>query len=457
MGRFHLAERRLLLLVGDLSFGVAALLLVTYVQGSWESSGNAPVPVWCAVLLVIDLIITRATDALDLRRASNPFSGAYDAGRAWVVASLLSLAVPYLSAPLLGSRYAVVQFLGVGLLLRISWRAIYATVASQPVQASRYLIVGRGPGVATIAQAITTDLGADHEVVGVVAEGPAPTNIDLSEPPHLGDLDALATVVSGRGVTTIVLATGGEMSPTLQRLVIDAYEAGIRVIPMPTLYEDVTGRVLVDHAQEFWTATLPQLEQDWAYRLVTRVRDVVVGVIGLVITGLLLPVVVVALRLSGRGPILYRQTRLGKGGRPFTIWKFRSMVPDAEAIGGAQWSHRGDARVTRVGRVLRATRLDEFPQFWNILLGEMSLVGPRPERPEFIAALEASVPFYRIRLAVRPGLTGWAQVKAPYASSEADTLVKFQYDLYYLRHQSLYLDVLILVKTIGVVVGLRGV
>ena len=132
------------------------------------------------------------------------------------------------------------------------------------------------------------------------------------------------------------------------------------------------------------------------------------------------------------------------------------MVPDAEANGGAQWARPGDARVPTVGMLLRASRLDEFPQFWNVLRGEMSVVGPRPERPELVDRLEAAVPFYRVRLAVLPGLTGWAQVRAPYAASEAETLVKFEYDLYYLRHQSLYLDLLIMVKTLGVVARFRG-
>ena len=163
-----------------------------------------------------------------------------------------------------------------------------------------------------------------------------------------------------------------------------------------------------------------------------------------------------ALRIEGPGPVFYRQVRVGHRGRPFTLWKFRSMVPDAEASAGVQWAVPGDTRITRVGRLLRRTRLDEAPQFWNVLRGQMSMVGPRPERPEFVDQLASVIPLYRLRHAVRPGLTGWAQVKAPYAATEAEALTKLEYDLYYLRNQSHYLDLLVIAKTVWVVLGLKG-
>lgn len=163
------------------------------------------------------------------------------------------------------------------------------------------------------------------------------------------------------------------------------------------------------------------------------------------------------MRLSGPGPIFYTQRRLGLRGRPFTVWKFRTMVTNAEQNGQAQWAKPDDPRVTRVGRFLRRCHLDELPQLWNVLRGEMSLVGPRPERPEFVALLEQQIPLYRVRLLARPGLTGWAQVKQPHASTVADTVRKLEYDLYYLAHRSLYLDLLILLKTLSVALRLRGI
>jgi len=170
----------------------------------------------------------------------------------------------------------------------------------------------------------------------------------------------------------------------------------------------------------------------------------------------LAPLVWLANALTSRGPLFYRQERVGKGGRPFEVIKFRSMVPDAEQACGAVWSCEGDARITPVGRFLRRTRLDEVPQFWNVLRGEMSLIGPRPERPGFVEELAASIPFYRVRHAVKPGITGWAQVRYAYGASVADALIKLQYDLYYIKHQGPYLDLSILIKSVQVVLGMRG-
>jgi lipopolysaccharide/colanic/teichoic acid biosynthesis glycosyltransferase len=164
----------------------------------------------------------------------------------------------------------------------------------------------------------------------------------------------------------------------------------------------------------------------------------------------------VAVKLSSPGPIFFRQRRVGLGGKPFKINKFRSMRQDAEATTGAVWARHGDPRVTRVGSVLRKSRLDEIPQLWNVLAGDMSFVGPRPERPEFDDELEREIPFYRARRAVRPGLTGWAQVCHKYTNTTLETLHKVEYDLYYIKNASLYLDLLIMLRTIGVVLKFRG-
>lgn len=179
----------------------------------------------------------------------------------------------------------------------------------------------------------------------------------------------------------------------------------------------------------------------------TRAVDLAAGSIGCLVTLLLLPVVALAIRLDDGGPVFFRQRRVGLGGRAFRLLKFRTMAPDAERD-GPRWAAVGDARVTRVGRFLRASHLDETPQFWNVLKGEMSLIGPRPERPEFVAELERRIPGYRDRFRVRPGLTGWAQVNYRYGDSVGAAAEKLQYDLYYIRRRSVALDFLIVLKTV---------
>jgi lipopolysaccharide/colanic/teichoic acid biosynthesis glycosyltransferase len=192
------------------------------------------------------------------------------------------------------------------------------------------------------------------------------------------------------------------------------------------------------------------------FAFVKRSVDLLAGIAGLSLTGLVAVPVALANLIWSPGPLFYWQTRVGKAGQPFSLVKLRTMVPDAEQESGAVWATEGDDRVTAVGVVLRRARLDELPQFWNVLKGEMSLIGPRPERPEFVAALVREVPFYQARHAVRPGITGWAQVRYAYGSSVRDALVKLQYDLYYIKHQSFYLELSIMVKTAAVMLGLKG-
>jgi exopolysaccharide biosynthesis polyprenyl glycosylphosphotransferase len=243
--------------------------------------------------------------------------------------------------------------------------------------------------------------------------------------------------------------------------VMDAYEQGVKVVPMPLLYERITGRVPVEHIDQHWSVVfLPVSGNDGLvdpYPFLKRAMDVLMGLIGLVAFVLLLPFVALAIRLDSKGGIFYFQERLGVNGCVFRLIKFRSMVQNAEAETGAVFSGRGDARVTRVGKFMRKTRLDELPQVINVLRGDMSFVGPRPERPEHVIRLQAKIPFYRTRMIVRPGLTGWAQVRYDYGATDEDAMVKLQYDLYYIRHQSLLLDVNILLRTVGKVLSMSGV
>jgi lipopolysaccharide/colanic/teichoic acid biosynthesis glycosyltransferase len=192
------------------------------------------------------------------------------------------------------------------------------------------------------------------------------------------------------------------------------------------------------------------------YLIMKRLIDVLVSVAGCLLLIMLVPLMWLANRVISPGPLFYRQERVGKSGKRFTLIKFRSMVVNAEKDTGPVWASASDNRVTLIGRIIRKTRLDEVPQFWNVLRGEMSLIGPRPERPEFVSQLAAQIPFYRARHAVKPGITGWAQVMYDYGASIEDSRIKLQYDLYYIKYQSPYLDLLVALKTLQVVFGSKG-
>ena len=277
---------------------------------------------------------------------------------------------------------------------------------------------------------------------------------------RLGSGNELPDLVQHLGISELVMAYVNEIPDDIFQGVITCYEHGVQIVPMSRLYEEVTGRIPIEHMGEhLWSLVLPMHEHTLSYSiylLLKRLTDLVLGIVGLLCFLLVLPLLAAIIKLDSPGPVFYRQTRLGHGGREFTVFKLRSMVSGAEAGSGPRWATPGDNRMTRSGHWLRKTRLDELPQFLNILRGEMSIVGPRPERPEFVDLLAAEIPFYRTRLAAKPGLTGWAQVNYRYGSSIEDALRKLQYDLYYIRHQSLLLDLAVLVKTVGTILLMRG-
>jgi exopolysaccharide biosynthesis polyprenyl glycosylphosphotransferase len=247
------------------------------------------------------------------------------------------------------------------------------------------------------------------------------------------------------------------MNPGAIKALMTCFEQGVDIVPVVMATERALGRVPLQHLGDrwlpstFWASNVMPL----FYDVFKRATDILFALAVSIVTLPLLLLGALLVRLTSHGPAFYRQVRVGMHGRLFTIYKLRTMVDNAEA-GGAQWAEKNDVRITPLGKVLRATRIDELPQLWNVLRGDMSLVGPRPERPEFVDQLEKEIPFYRARFAVRPGITGWAQVKHRYANSVEDTKTKLEYDLFYIKNRSLWLDLVTLGKTAKTVVTFRG-
>lgn len=279
----RLAERRLLLLLGDAAISTLALALATLPRGWASLPGSKPLW-WMVVLWVVELLVARASDADDPGKAANPFAGSYASIRAWTVIVLLYLAVPYLSAPLLHSRASVAVFYWSGLLLRLAWRSGYALLMSHPRFVTRIAIVGNGPAAARMAEAIRTHLGRDHVVLGcIVADAAGAASVagaqevePAAAPPLavLGGPEALDDLL-GLGLVSTLILTGGALPAALYSRVMRAYEAGVRVVPMPVYYEAVTGRVPVEHVGDYWYVSLPRMEYDWLYGLVKRGFDIV--------------------------------------------------------------------------------------------------------------------------------------------------------------------------------------
>ena len=413
---------------------------------------------WFPILAGLWLLLASANDFYSLRISSR-----IDASLMRLVQVTLQLVIVYLVIFFFSPRTAlprlfILYYAVLSFVLIMLWRVWRPFLLGWTGTRRRALVIGSGWSARTVIDALRAEAPDDYEIVGMVAEPgddpPAEAPIPLI--PESADL---LRVAQQAAVSELILAHGHELSGELFQAIMDCYEQGISIIPMPLLYEQVTGRVPIEHVgQRYWTTMLPieAVSIFNPYPLIKRAVDVILATVGLVFFTLLLPVIAMAMKLDSPGPVFFRQRRVGKSGRLFWVVKLRSMIPDAERDTGPRWASEGDPRVTRVGRLLRKTRLDEMPQLYNVLRGEMSIIGPRPERPEFVEELSRTIPFYRTRHVVKPGITGWAQVRYHYGSSEEDALIKLQYDLYYIRHRSIALDVLIMLRTAGKMLSLQG-
>jgi exopolysaccharide biosynthesis polyprenyl glycosylphosphotransferase len=340
------------------------------------------------------------------------------------------------------------QFLiGAVVFATAAWWESFALRTITP--ATRLLMVGASSGVLDLVHDIRAGRGGGYGVIGVVQDS-EPDLDSFGGVPVLGRISDLREVITASTPDIVVLAPGPNRPQTFLRL-LDAAEAGFRVVELAQFYEHAYGRVPVEDLTRAWFMSVLHLYQRPYSRLTKRTIDVIGACMLLALTLPLFPLLALFVRQS-RGPIILRQLRLGEHGALFTILKFRTMRADAEPGGTAVWADAEDPRVTRTGGIMRRLRLDELPQLWNVLRGDMSLVGPRPERPEFLAELNARVPYWTRRHLVKPGLTGWAQVRQGYAASAEATSEKLSFDLWYIRHRSLTVDIAILLRTLAVVV-----
>jgi exopolysaccharide biosynthesis polyprenyl glycosylphosphotransferase len=345
--------------------------------------------------------------------------------------------------------------LGPGLLLGIA-AGVWASAATwdwcvQQTSAGRrrVLVVGTDELATTVAEEVRRARASRFHLVGRIdVEEPTPIPGDV---PCLGGLAELAEVVEAQRPDIVVLTDERTYALVVDRL-LDIAGARLRVIGLAGFFEYAFGRVPLPHLTPAWFMGVLHLRQPLHARWSKRASDVLAASVGFLLVLPLLPLIALLVRWTP-GPIIYRQTRLGEGGRPFTIYKFRTMVADAEAPGQPEWAAEGDQRVTPVGRFLRRAHLDEIPQLWNVLKGDMSIVGPRPERPEFVAMLEKEMPFWSRRLLIKPGVTGWAQVRSGYSADCASCADKLSYDLWYIRHRTLAVDLAVCVKTASLVLS----
>lgn len=414
--------------------------------------------VWRASLVALVLqVCLHYCDLYDFRTLSDRrdlFTGLLRAlGAASVILALLYYWIPELIVGrgvfAMASVFIIVVVAG--------WRVAFEWLSARGGPTERLLIVGTGTAAVTLARELferRSELGV--ELVGFVDSDPTMVGAPIINPGVIGVVSDIPTIVRAKKVDRVVVSLADARGKLkMDQLLEMKLNQGVRFDHLVSVYEQYTGKIAVENLRPSWMIFSDGFRKSVVMSAVKRTSDIVAALVGLILAAPIMALVAIAVRLGSPGPALYSQRRVGKDGAVFTIYKFRSMRTDAETMTGAVWSTENDPRVTPVGRFLRRTRLDEVPQLWNVLKGDMSFVGPRPERPEFIAELTKQIPFYGQRHVVRPGLTGWAQVRHRYGASVDDSQEKLQYDLFYIKHLSTPFDLYIVLETIKTVL-VRG-
>jgi exopolysaccharide biosynthesis polyprenyl glycosylphosphotransferase len=456
-------ERRTILIIGDLLMASVALFAALYIWAQADEFSTTlaeflvRAPAWIYLLPVLWVILL--VETYEERYAASwkrTFLGvATTALFGLGIYLILYFAYPN---PKLLPRRGVADFFPLVSVLTLFWRFLYIRIFTAPQFMRRVLLVGAGETGRTILNIVKETWPPPFFWVGIIDDDPGKNGKEIEGYTVYGSSEKLLPLIPDMGVTDIVVAISGEMNGKMFQTLLDAQELGVSITRMPVAYEEILGRVPIKHLEADWIlrSFVDQTHKSGFYELGKRLLDITGGLIGVLIMLVMLPFIALAIVLDSGRPIFYSQTRLGRGGIPYKILKFRTMCQDAEPNGLPQWAEENDKRATRVGLFLRKTHIDELPQFVNVLKGEMSLVGPRAERPELVEWFQKHVPFYRARLLVKPGITGWAQVNYGYASTIDETIVKLEYDLYYIKRRNLFLDIIVLLRTPATIMGFRG-
>ena len=465
----HHSERKILLFLTDLVLLNAMLIVTLYLlEDIADYRADYHLVLWMFVLSLLWTFIGPHFSIYNLRQAARKYHSMWRVGLAVLVTTFMFSFIPIITPRLPGRRIDLALFPLLALLAISVWRAFYAIVIVQPRFSHNVIVVGAGMSGRTLIETMSyfksRNANSHHMIgyrlLGFVDDDPLKQGTHIEGYPVVGTSRDLVSLARECQVEEVVVATSytPQIRNELYHAIFDCQQMGVMINTMTDVYEGLSGRVPIEHAAADLRTVLP-LEKSAVQHIYLRLRrlfDVFFALVGLLFLLIVIPFLWLANRLTDPGDLFYRQERIGKDGQPFKLTKFRSMIMDAEKDTGAVWATDNDSRITQVGGFLRKTRLDETPQFWNILAGQMSLIGPRPERPEFVAQLSEELPFYRMRHSVAPGLTGWAQVNYPYSSTVEDAFVKLQFDLFYIKHTSLYLDLRILMSTVRNVVSLKG-
>lgn len=461
--RLKSSDLRFILVLGDFLAAAIALVVALYIWAAGDSWYRFTVeflkyraPAWFYLLPFIWIILL--VDTYDTRKSANLRQTLRSLGVVFLVSVVIYLLIYFAVEPNSLPRLGVAVFIVSATLLTLLWRAIYVRTFTSVARQQRVLIVGAGKAGTALVEIISELDPPPFRLIGLIDDDPSKLGNNIQSFPILGNHESMAEIISNQGVTDLILAISNEMNHGMFQSILTAQEEGINLTTMTETYESLSGRVPIDLLESDWVvrAFLDRAPTSGFYRLAKRLMDLLLGLIGLVALVFLFPFLALIILIDSGRPIIFKQERLGRGGKPYTIYKLRTMKSKSDMEKEALVTAPNDPRITRIGRLLRKTHMDELPQIINVLRGEMSFVGPRSERYELVRIFQKEVPFYRARMLVKPGITGWAQIHQAYAETIEETAVKLQYDLYYIEHASLWMDFNILLRTAGSVLGFKG-
>jgi exopolysaccharide biosynthesis polyprenyl glycosylphosphotransferase len=463
--RWHLRapERIVILLIGDLLMGAAALFLSLYfwaagdawMQFSIEFITDRP-PFWYYLLPFFWVIFI--VELYDVQRAGSTKETLKGVVLASLLCALIYLLIYFTSEPNSLPRRGVSFFIIIAAMLTLLWRLLYIRLFTSPYLLRRALIIGAGNAGETLAKVIEKQEQPPFNLIGLIDDDPDKLGKVVGRFPVIGNSTTLIQIIQEQEISDLVLAISHEIHGNMFRAILTAQEMGLNLSLMPQVYEEILTRVPIFLLEAEWIVRsfVEKTRTSMLYQLSKSLLDFAGGLIGTLIMLAFFPFISLGILIETGLPIFFLQERLGRGGQPYKIIKFRTMDRDAEKDGIARMTEENDERVTKFGKFLRKTHLDELPQFINVLRGEMSLVGPRAERLQMVEYFQKELPFYRARLLVKPGITGWAQINYGYAGTVEETAVKLEYDLFYIEHRNLFMDIAIILRTAGTVLGFKG-
>ena len=455
---FNISERKILLRLMDL---ISVLLVLYFINVEFNFDYftiSAEHWSWVFILVVYISVFGTVFELYDLQKASRVDKVFANIVLTASVTVLFYLLTPFYTPFLPANRMQILYFYLAIIVALFLWRLLYIKFIASPRFYKKVLIVGETSNIESIVDAFRNS-DPNYKIVGFI-NCEEKTNHDLKYKGVVEYQPAdIHNIIKDENISEIVVASYNAETITSEIYLdlIQLLERGFPIKEYTQVYEDITYRVPVQFVGKDFYKYFPfsRSNQNKLYLFFHRLFDLVIALIGVCPTLIFIPFVLLGNVMANRGPLFYAQNRVGKNGKIFKIVKFRTMIVNAEKE-GAVWATKHDSRVTPFGKFLRRSRLDEMPQFFNILKGDMSLIGPRPERPYFVNELSQVIPFYETRHIIKPGLTGWAQVKVRYGSTVEDSLLKLQYDLYYIKHRSFFLDANVLVKTLSTMIFFRG-